>query len=158
MNFDRAFDLLMSHEGGYSDHAADPGGKTRFGVTETVARSKGYTGDMRDLPIELAKRIYREDYWDRIKINDLPAAIRYAVFDAAVNSGPAQAIKWLQAALGETQDGIIGPRTISASQQLDANALKLAVLSQRLRFLTSLSTWPAFGKGWARRIAALMEA
>lgn len=158
MNFDRAFDLLMSHEGGYSDHAADPGGKTRFGVTETVARSKGYTGDMRDLPIELAKRIYREDYWDRIKINDLPAAIRYAVFDAAVNSGPAQAIKWLQAALGETQDGIIGPRTISASQQLDANALKLAVLSQRLRFMTNLSTWPAFGKGWARRIAALMEA
>lgn len=158
MNFDQAFELLLGHEGGYSDHPSDKGGRTRFGVTEAVARAKGYTGDMRDLPLQLAKEIYRADYWDRIRADELPAGLRYVMFDAAVNSGPPQAVKWLQAAIGETVDGIIGPRTLSATRQLDANALKLTVLSQRLQFMTNLPTWPAFGKGWARRIADLMEA
>ena len=54
MNFDQAFDALLEHEGGYSDHAADPGGKTRYGITEVVARSHGYRGDMRELPLDAA--------------------------------------------------------------------------------------------------------
>ena len=41
MNFDNAFSLLLGHEGGFSDHPADPGGKTRYGVTEAVAREAG---------------------------------------------------------------------------------------------------------------------
>lgn len=158
MNFDQAFELLLGHEGGFSDHKADPGGKTRWGVTEAVARAKGYTGDMRDLPVDLARSIYRADYWDRIRAEELPAGLRYVMFDAAVNSGPPQAVKWLQAAIGETVDGIIGPRTLSAAKQLEPNALKLAMLAQRLRFMSNLTSWPAFGRGWARRIADLMEA
>ena len=58
MIFEIAFEKLLKHEGGYSDHAADPGGKTRYGVTEAVAREVGYKGDMRDLSLDLAKRIY----------------------------------------------------------------------------------------------------
>lgn len=157
MNFDTAFDLLLGHEGGYSDHAADPGGKTRYGITQAVAREVGYTGDMRELPVDLAKRIYLERYWKPIKADDLPPGIRYAVFDAAVNSGPAQATKWLQRALGVESDGVIGPKTLQASYAQNADALRMRILSQRLRFMAGLSNWPAFGRGWATRIADLME-
>ena len=150
MNFDAAFDKLLKHEGGYSDHAADPGGKTRYGITEAVAREAGYQGDMRDLPLDLAKQIYKQKYW----VESLPPDVRYVVFDAAVNSGPAQAAKWLQRACGVIDDGVIGPQTIQAAR---AEGVKSKILAQRLRFMASLSTWPNFGRGWARRIADLLE-
>lgn len=157
MNFDQTFDILLKHEGDYSDHPADPGGKTRFGITEAVAREVGYRGDMRELPLDLAKRIYKDRYWDAVRADELPAAIRYAMFDAAVNSGPRQAIRWLQRAAGAQDDGIIGPQTLAAARAADPERLLRRFLSQRLRFMTGLSNWPAFGRGWARRIADLME-
>jgi lysozyme family protein len=158
MNFDTAFSLLLGHEGDFSDHEDDPGGKTRYGVTEAVAREVGYKGDMRELPLDLAKRIYLERYWKPIRADDLPPGIRYAVFDGAVNSGPAQATRWLQRALGVTADGVIGPQTMAAAYAQDMNALRLRILAQRLRFMTSLKNWPSFSRGWAIRIADLMEA
>ena len=157
MNFDTAFALLLGHEGDFSDHPADPGGKTRYGVTEEVAREVGYKGDMRELPLDLAKRIYLERYWKPVRADDLPPGIRYATFDAAVNSGPAQATRWLQRALGVDADGLIGPKTLAAAYAQDMNALRLRMLAQRLRFMTNLANWPAFSRGWARRIADLME-
>lgn len=158
MNFDTAFELLLGHEGGYSDHAADPGGKTKWGVTEAVAREAGYTGDMLELPVEVAKAVYLQRYWKPIKADDLPPGVRYAVFDAAVNSGPAQATKWLQRALGVEGDGVIGPKTLQASYAQNADALRMRILAQRLRFMVGLSNWPAFSRGWAKRIADLMDA
>jgi lysozyme family protein len=157
VNFDTAFALLLGHEGDFSDHADDPGGKTRYGVTEAVAREAGYRGDMRELPLDLAKRIYLEKYWKPIRADDLPPGIRYAVFDGAVNSGPAQATRWLQRALGVEADGVIGPQTLAAAYAQDMNALRLRILAQRLRFMASLPNWPAFSRGWARRISDLME-
>lgn len=157
MNFDQAFDALLKHEGGYSDHAADPGGKTRYGITEAVAREVGYRGEMRELPLELAKRIYRERYWDAVKADQLPGAVRYLVFDAAVNSGVGQAARWLQRAVKVKDDGVIGPMTLLAANQSNPEALARRVLAQRLRFMSGLANWPAFSRGWARRIADLME-
>lgn len=157
MNFDQAFDILLRHEGGFSDHAADPGGKTRFGITESVAREAGYRGDMRELPLDLAKRIYKARYWGAVRAEELPEAVRYAVFDAAVNSGPRQAIRWLQRAVGATDDGIIGPKTLAAVRAADPERLLRQMLAQRLRFMTNLPNWGSFSRGWARRIANLME-
>ena len=158
MNFDTAFNLLLKHEGGYSDHAADPGGKTRYGITEAVAREVGYRGDMQDLPLDLAKRIYRAKYWDELDLDLLPAGIRYVLFDAAVNSGPTQAVKWLQRAVGTQDDGILGPKTKAALGSLSADSVRMKLLAQRLRFMTNLSNWPSFSRGWSRRIADLLEA
>jgi lysozyme family protein len=157
MNFDQAFDALLNHEGGYSDHAADPGGKTRYGVTEAVAREVGYRGDMRELPLDLAKQIYKNSYWDAVKADQLPSAVRYLVFDAAVNSGVGQAARWLQRAVKVKDDGVIGPMTLLAANQSNPEALARRVLAQRLRFMSGLANWPAFSRGWARRIADLME-
>lgn len=158
MNFDQAFDALLKHEGGYSDHAADPGGKTRYGITEAVAREVGYRGDMRELPLDLAKRIYKDNYWTPVKADELPAQVRYLVFDAAVNSGVGQATRWLQRAVGTRDDGVIGPMTLMAVKQSNPEALARRYLAQRLRFMSGLANWPAFSRGWARRIADLMEA
>lgn len=153
MNIEKALELLLRHEGGYVDHPSDPGGATNHGITERVARQSGYTGHMRDLPLSVATDIYRKQYWAPIKAESLPDALRFHVFDAAVNSGPPQAIKWLQRAGQVAEDGIIGPKTIAASAGVSPSAYSAI----RLRFMTNLATWPSFGKGWARRIADNLE-
>jgi len=156
MTFDQCIEKVLAHEGGFVDHPDDPGGATRYGITEAVARRVGYRGNMRDLPLDLAKRIYREDYWNAVRADELPSSIRHLMFDAAVNSGPRQSILWLQKALGVTADGILGPVTLAHAFANERN-LPNKLLSQRLRFMTGLNNWPAFGRGWARRICDLME-
>lgn len=158
MNFDAAFHKLLGHEGGFVDHAADPGGATRWGVTERVARQHGYKGSMRELPVEVAKEIYHASYWTPIRADELPDVLRYDVFDAAVNSGNGQAVRWLQRALGVADDGIIGPVTLRTANAANSESVKRKMLAARLRFMTDLSTWQHFGRGWARRVADLMGA
>ena len=110
------------------------------------------------MPVETARNIYKAMYWDAVQAENLPADIRYIVFDAAVNSGVAQSARWLQRACGITADGVIGPQTIRAANALHPEGLKRRVLAQRLRFMAGLPNWPAFSRGWANRIADLMEA
>lgn len=153
MNLEQSLKHLLGNEGGYSNNPADPGGETMYGVTFRVARAYGYTGPMRDLPWQTAMGIYAKNYWAPIKADQLPDSLRFHVFDAAVNSGPGQAVKWIQRAAGITQDGLIGPQTISAASRVTP-AQYSAI---RLRFMTDLATWPTFGKGWARRIADNLE-
>lgn len=156
MTFDEAFDRLIGHEGGYSFHKDDPGGETMWGVTSRVARANGYQGDMRSMPREKAKQIYRDLYWAPIKAEELPASLRFDVFDAAVNSGVGQAVKWLQRVVGATPDGAIGPATLRAVAQADGlTAARYAGV--RLQFMTDLPTWGAFGRGWARRVAGNLQ-
>lgn len=154
MDFDKAFERLLGHEGGFVDHSSDPGGRTRWGITERVARAHGYAGDMRELPVEMAKRISRASYWDKVRADDLPAAVRFDVFDAAYNSGPAQAIKFLQRGLGVKVDGALGPVTLGAARDADGYQLLCRINGARLEFLAGLHQWPAFSRGWSRRVAA----
>lgn len=157
MNFETAFDLLITHEGGYSNHPDDPGGATMYGVTEVVARAEGYTGPMRELTLDFAKSIYRKRYWDACRCDQMPDALRYPLFDAAVNSGPGQAIKWLQSAVGVKVDGTLGPVTQQAVNMAAPQPTRQKMVGNRLRFMTNLSSWPSFSKGWSRRIAAILE-
>lgn len=153
MNFDEAFTKLLGHEGGYVDHPADPGGATKWGVTQRVAREHGYQGEMRLLPQETAKVIARRAYWDAVQADSLPPSVRFDVFDAAYNSGPRQAIKWLQRAVFVSDDGIFGPKTLMAAQSYAGPAIAARFNGHRLNMLADLHTWPAFGRGWARRVA-----
>lgn len=154
MDFDKAFSLLLGSEGGYSDHKADPGGRTMWGITERVARSHGFTGDMRTLTRDEAKRIYRADYWEPVRADELPPQVRYDVFDGAVNSGVKQSVKWLQRAAGVTDDGIIGPKTLAAVSAMTPERVAKRYNGHRLRFMKDLKGWPSFSRGWAERIAA----
>lgn len=153
MTFDEAFDRLIGHEGGYSNHPSDPGAETMWGVTARVARANGYNGDMRALPREKAKQIYLAKYWEPVRGYELPESLRFDVFDAAVNSGVGQAIEWLQEAVGAKVDGAIGPVTLAAARNADPMA-PARFNGLRLQFMTDLPTWAHFGRGWARRVAS----
>jgi lysozyme family protein len=150
-SFDDAFTALIGNEGGYSDNPADPGGATMYGVTERVARAWGYTGAMKDLPLDTAKQIAKKNYWDPYQCDQFDPRIGFQVFDAAYNGGhPAQ---WLQQAAGVTADGVIGAITAAAVRAADPLRVIILFNASRILYYTSLGTWPDFGKGWSNRIA-----
>ncbi len=156
-NFDAALKAILHHEGGYVNHPADPGGMTNLGVTKRVWEEwVGHEVDektMRGLTPEIVGPMYKAKYWDKIRGDDLPAGVDYCVFDAAVNSGPGRAVKWLQGCVGVDQDGGIGPKTLAAVAAFDPKELVEDYTKRRLSFLMDLKTWPTFGKGWGRRVA-----
>lgn len=154
-SFDDAFSALIGNEGGFVDNKADPGGATRWGVTERVARANGYTGDMRALPLETAKEIAKRVYWDPLHLDEFDPRIAFQIFDSNYNGG--QTVRWAQAAAGAAVDGKMGPATIAALKLADPRAFVLSFLSQRMLYLTNLATWSSFGKGWTRRIANNMQ-
>lgn len=155
-NFDRAFAELLGHEGGYSNHPHDPGGETMWGITKAVAKENGYTGAMVDMSVSVARMIYAKKYWIS-QFDELPYPVALQIFDAAVNSGVGQAVRWLQRSVGVADDGKIGPVTLKAVLAVDPLKVVLLFNSERLMFMTNLSTWPSFGKGWARRIAGNLK-
>lgn len=153
--WDIAIARVLRAEGGYVNDARDAGGETRFGISHAAHP----TLDIARLTIEQATAIYKRDFWDGPRIGTLPDRVAVAVFDAAVNSGVKTAIKWLQQALAVTDDGVIGEKTLSAARAVDPATVVMRFEGARLKALSSLKTWPAFGRGWARRIADnLMEA
>lgn len=155
-NFAASLDAVLKHEGGWSDHPADPGGATNLGITlATLAAYRGRKvtkADVKALTKQEAGRIYRDKYWDTVRGNDLPKGLDFAVFDYAVNSGPSRAAKALQAILGVPQDGKIGPLTLAAATVKDTQWLIAAYCRKRLSFLERLKTWRVFGRGWKRRV------
>jgi lysozyme family protein len=151
-SFDDAFTALIGNEGGYSNNPADPGGETMWGITERVARGWGYTGDMKDLPLDTAKAIAKKLYWDPYQCDQFDPRIGFQVFDAAYNGGrPAQ---WLQQAAGVKADGVIGSITIAAVRAADPMKIIMRFDAYRLQYLGNLPTWPTFSHGWANRIAS----
>lgn len=156
-SFETAVNRVLEHEGGFVDHPSDPGGATNFGITQAVAREHGYKGDMRDLPLTLAKDIYYKSYWLKSHADTLPPALAFQVFDAAVNHGVQRSIVLLQRAAGVEPDGIVGTVTERAIRNQPAPKLVMRYLDERLRFYTSLGTFNTFGRGWTRRVAFNME-
>ncbi len=153
MTFEEAFERLIGHEGGYVNHPDDPGGETNWGITKRTALANGYTGDMRDLRRDQAKTIYRNAYWNRAKADEYDGAIGYQLFDAAVNHGMGNAVRFLQRAVGVADDGVIGHMTVAAIRSMSVTDVLAHFNAERLEFYTKLSTWPTFGKGWTRRVA-----
>lgn len=149
--FDRAFEIVIASEGGYVDDPRDPGGKTRYGVTEAVARAAGYEGDMRALPIYLAKAIYRRDYWEPIKGDSLPWPLCLYVFDAAVNQGVRPAAMMLQRALDTAQDGIVGKQTVALAAKAKDWHLGRFMAFRAMRY-QGTRNFDRFGEGWLTRI------
>jgi lysozyme family protein len=150
MKFDEAFDLLIDHEGGYVNHPSDPGGETKYGISKRAYPNEDIAG----LTLERAKLIYKRDYWDKVEADNLPAEIRFDVFDVAVNSGVRTAVRMLQRAAFAEADGVIGPRTRLAIKSMNPLVMFARINGARLAFMADLPTWNTFGRGWAKRIAA----
>jgi lysozyme family protein len=156
-NFDKSLALMLASEGGYVDHPQDPGGMTNLGVTrrsrEQWVGRRVSEAEMRELTPASVAPMYKSKYWNSVAGDDLPSGVDYAVFDAAVNSGPGQASKWLQRAVGAVADGAVGPKTLAAVAAMGPEEVLEKLNKQRMVFLQELSTFPTFGKGWTNRVS-----
>jgi len=154
-NFEKAIDRVLAHEGGYVNDPRDNGGETNWGVTRNTATAAGYKGSMRDMTRDQAKAIYKRLYWDTIKADQMPFAVAYQVFDAAVNHGVSAASKMIQRAVGVADDGVIGANTLRAINSRSVQNLVFEFNGARISFYTAIAKpqFDRFGKGWMNRVA-----
>lgn len=147
MDFDTAFTRLVGNEGGYVNDPRDPGGETKFGIS----KRSYHDVNIATLTVDGAKAIYYRDFWKPLA--DAHPAIKFQVFDFAVNSGMQTAIRKLQAAIGVADDGHWGPVSAAALQAMDVSDVIMLFVAERLDFWRKLQTWPTYGSGWAGRAA-----
>ena len=163
MDLTKSLEYLLEEEGGWSNHPSDRGGATFNGVTQGTYDQWRTLKRLPKQSVRLAsageiKELYEVMFWRAASCDTLPSPFNYLTFDAAVNSGPNRAVRWLQAGLGVSQDGKVGPQTRGAAQKAvengDANKVLAAVLA-RSDFLAELvkqsESQEAFLKGWWRR-------
>lgn len=162
-SFEAALSRLLADEGGYGNDPRDPGGPTNFGITLADARrywkSDATAADVKAMPQSVARDIYRKRYWNALRCDDLADGVDYAVFDYGVNSGVTRAGRVLRRKLGLPDTAsAINDSVVAAANAADAEQLISAICAERLVFLKSLKTWPAFGRGWARRVSGVETA
>lgn len=122
-------------EGGFVDHPDDSGGATCWGITQRLARAYGYRGHMKDLTQAEAARIYKLEFWDKLKLDELAEVmprVAEELFDSSVNVGQTAAAGWLQRSLnalnkkGElwpdlSVDGDVGVKTLESVKALKSH-------------------------------------
>ena len=163
--WDKAFEIVLGHEGGFTANPRDPGNWTGGAIGVGICRGTNFgisaaaypDIDIASITKEQAKAIYKRDYWNKINGDNLPAPLALILYDFGVNSGPATAAKALQRVLGVTQDGVIGPQTLKAVQAKQGQGVDIIVdiLARRALFMMSLKIWNTFGFGWLRRLFRL---
>ena len=161
MTFDKAFERLIGHEGKFTDNPKDDGnwtgGKqgrgelkgTKFGIAANTYPHL----DIKSLTIEQAKAVSREDFWD--VIGRAHGAVKFQLFDAAVNHGRGNAVRILQRAVRAADDGAWGPLSQAALDRMETtnghNDVLLRFTAYRFKFWASLQKFDAFGRGWVNR-------
>jgi lysozyme family protein len=155
-NFPACLEVVLHHEGGWSDHKDDPGGATMKGVT--LATFSNFLGrpatkdELRNISDEQINAIYHRNYWGRVAGDRLSSGLDLSVFDMAVNAGVSRSVRMLQEIVGSTPDGVLGPRTLAAVAEQDTLSLIRQYAEERRRFYKSLKTFDVFGRGWLRRV------
>jgi hypothetical protein len=144
-------------EGGYSNHKNDRGGKTKYGITQAVAKNYG----IEDLTIEQAKEIYYKKYYLKNKLDKVDnVKIALSIFDFVVNSG-LYGIRKAQQALKElgykiTIDGVIGEQTLKYLNLVNENKFLAKYHELQIKFYNTLAnsktSQKVFLKGWLNRV------
>ncbi len=150
--FTTAVTFVLQREGGYENDPNDPGGETNFGIDKKSHPDV----DIRNLTREAAIAIYREVYWLGSNADKLPPALAIVYFDAAVNQGCGYAARSLQAVLGVTADGAIGPATLSALTKVPLVDVIVEFAARRALRYGSLPGFTRYGLGWSRRLMACL--
>jgi lysozyme family protein len=154
-NFGKALRLLLKHEGGYVNHPDDPGGITNLGVTKRVYEEwigrEATEEDMENLTLEDVAPLYKTNYWDKCRCDDLPSGLDYVAFDWAVNSGVSRSSKGIQKSCGAEPDGIIGLKTLELAKGQNTTFMIENFQIIRQEFYEKLDHFDTFGRGWTRR-------
>lgn len=146
-SFSNAFETILALEGGYVNDPHDPGGETKFGISKSAFPHL----DIKSLTIDQAKEIYRQQYWNPIRGDDLPPLVAIPVFDFAVNAGVYKAKKTLQKAMGILDDGSIGPLTLETAQKFPLKDFLVNFTAERVLHYSRLASFPIYGRGWINR-------
>ncbi|MDX1536382.1 glycoside hydrolase family 108 protein [Arsukibacterium sp.] len=153
--FQHAVAFVLAKEGGYVCHVNDPGGETNFGISKRAYPRE----DILQLTPQRAAFLYHRDYWRAARCHELPTGIALAVFDSAVQHGPATAARLLQEILGLVTDGIIGSKTIQAARLADTEWLIARYVLRRARLYARIqakdSAQSVFIEGWFNRLRDL---
>jgi len=159
--FNTGLVFVARAEGGYVNNPNDPGGATNLGITQTTydnyRKSLGLPPkDVKDITLEETQSIYYTNYWSSTGAGELPPKLAVVYFDACVNTGPQQATKDLQRALGIPADGSIGPTTFGAAQTADTVTATRSYIETRRVFYTNLASnkpeLQEFLPGWLKRL------
>ena len=168
-DFDRALAHVLEMEGGWTDDPYDPGGPTNYGITLAVyARERGVEitsanlaqlkAELRSIPQDTVRRIYIERYWRPASCPQMPAALAFFHFDAAVNQGVTGAARLLQEAASAFVDGEVGPETLGKAAVQPITTTLPRYAEARRRHYRSLSTFWRFGRGWLARVDRTLAA
>lgn len=166
--FERALDHVLEMEGGYTDDPQDPGGPTNYGITLAVfaawrrvklsdANRISLIRDLKRIDQATVREIYRRRYWETAHCAELPAAIAFMHFDAAVNHGFGTAIRFLQEAVGTEVDGEVGPETRAAAARAPIEGTLTTYAAIRKRRYRALPHFWRFGRGWLKRVDRTLE-
>lgn len=166
-NLNILLNRLLEREGGLSDQSNDHGGITNFGLTKDFLEDltqKSWTPELiKVITMTEAKELYTL-WFQKLHFTDLPDDLNLldSIIDYAVNSGSSPAIRALQKAVGETPDGVIGPKTLIAiSKFSNLSIIRNRILANRLRLFGNIiskdSTQAKFAAGWLNRIASQIE-
>jgi lysozyme family protein len=148
--FERALTFVLAAEGGaaVTNDPADPGGITRWGISQ-----RAHPGvDIANLTRDQAAELYRQHYWLPARCDHFPEAVALVLFDAAVNQGVVPAVRSLQRALGVEDDGVVGSDTISAARERDVAGILVRFAEQRFDRYWMHPQFTRFGRGWTRRL------
>ena len=156
-NWEIALKTILHHEGGYVNNPHDRGGETNLGVTKKVYQEWGGTKDMKDLTVEDVSPIYKKNYWDRCRCDDLESGFDLSVFDMAVNAGTGRSAKFVQEICGAERDGVIGNKTLALLKGISPKYAIDEFARIRSDYYASLSTYRHFGRGWDRRTEETRE-
>jgi lysozyme family protein len=162
-DFFKGLEDVLESEGLFSNDSSDSGGETMYGITKATAQRHNWTGEMKELPLDLAKHIYKIDYWNRLKCNIIESQVlANYLFDTGVNMGVGKAGRFFQIAICITGkknlkvDGNIGQNTIKEYKNVD-NDMSLLLWMTALRcdryndIVKRHSKNSKFLKGWMRR-------
>lgn len=145
-DFDRCFQIVVGHEGGYVNNPSDPGGETKFGICK-----RDYPHlDIKALTIDQAQAIYLANYWQPIKGDSLPWPLCLYVFDCAVNQGVRPAVMMLQQTIDTAQDGIPGVQTIALARKSGHWHWARFLAFRAMRY-QGTRNFDRFGEGWLIR-------
>lgn len=168
MNRDTAIALMLRVEGGEANLVGDPGGHTKYGITQrtldavrgvmTDAEGPALPASVGDLTPEQATAIYRQVQWVHIRGNDLAPVLAVLVLNVAVNMGEPRAIMLLQEAVGVTADGAFGTATLAAVEAWKSAYMPEQTLAEEfaahcaVRYAKLNATEGQFELGWMRRL------
>jgi len=161
-DFNKAFDIIIGVEGGFSDDPNDNGNwtggvknkgtlkGTKYGVSAAAFPNL----DIQNLTIYQAKEIYYKNYWEKAgcQLICIKYPLNILLFDAAVQHDPSDAKKLLQRALNIPEDGIFGNGSKNKIAQSNINDLCATYLTTRLKYYQSLRLWNTYGNGWSNRL------